>query len=94
VDDDSPTVALNRAVAAAMVHGPEAGLALVARLDGDPRLTRSHRLDAVRAYLYERAGDGDRAAEHYRAAARRASNRTEQRYLERRLTHLAPPDTS
>ena len=35
---DNPVVTLNRAVAAAMVHGPAAGLALLEPLDGDERL--------------------------------------------------------
>jgi RNA polymerase sigma factor (sigma-70 family) len=43
-----PVVTLNRAVAVAMVHGPLAGLALLGTLDGDDRMTRGHRLDAVR----------------------------------------------
>src|SRR5262249_13491811 len=35
---DNPMVTLNRAVALAMVRGPEAGLALLAPLDGDTRV--------------------------------------------------------
>lgn len=49
-------VTLNRAVAMAMVHGPEHGLALVERIATDQRLARTHRIDAVRAHLHERAG--------------------------------------
>ncbi len=41
---DNPMVALNRAVAAAMVHGPRAGLELLATLAGDPRLRGHYRL--------------------------------------------------
>ena len=44
----NPMVALNRAVAAAMVHGPAAGLALLEALD-EP-LAGHYRLDAVRAH--------------------------------------------
>jgi predicted RNA polymerase sigma factor len=78
---DNPMVALGHAVAAAMVHGPAAGLALVARLDGDARLKGSHRLDAVRAHLHERAGDAARAEAHYRAAAARTASAPERDYL-------------
>ncbi len=47
----NPMVTLNRAVAAAMAHGPDRGLAL---LDGlDERLGDHHRLHAVRAHLLE-----------------------------------------
>ena len=56
----NPMVALNRAIAAAMVHGPAAGLKLLEPLD-EP-LGGHYRLDAVRAHLYEMAGDTQAAA--------------------------------
>src|ERR1700754_434952 len=43
---DSPMVALNKAVAVAMVEGPRAGLDLLGTLDDDARLARHHRLAA------------------------------------------------
>lgn len=49
----NPMTALNRAVALAMVHGPRAGLDLVASLEADGRMARSHRLLATRAHLRE-----------------------------------------
>jgi RNA polymerase sigma factor (sigma-70 family) len=76
---DSPVVTLNRAVAAAMVHGPAVGLELLEPLD--EQLKGSYRLDAVRGHLYEMLGDDDRAAEHFRRAARRTTSLPEQRYL-------------
>ncbi|GAA4262515.1 RNA polymerase sigma factor [Dactylosporangium darangshiense] len=85
---DNPVVTLNRAVAAAMVHGPAAGLALLRRLDADERLARHHRLDAVRAHLLEMAGERERAMTHYRAAARRTTSIAEQRYLTARANRL------
>jgi RNA polymerase sigma factor (sigma-70 family) len=85
----NPVVTLNRAVAAAMVHGPDVGLALLQPLDGDERLAREHRLDAVRAHLFEMAGEHERAAAHYRAAARRTASLPEQRYLNARAARLA-----
>ena len=75
----NPMVTLNRAVAAAMVDGPGAGLAL---LDGlEERLGDHHRLPAVRAHLLELAGDFDGAAAAFAAAAARTANLREQRYL-------------
>ena len=50
-------VALNHAIAAAMVHGPAAGLELLDALDADARIAGHYRLDAVRAHLLELAGD-------------------------------------
>ena len=54
---DNPVVALNQAVAAAMVHGPAVGLQQLDALAADPRMAGHHRLDAVRGHLLERAGD-------------------------------------
>ena len=50
---------LSYAIASAMVHGPEAGLELLKELEKDERIAGSHRLDAVRAHLLERAGHCD-----------------------------------
>ncbi len=85
----NPMVALNRAVAVAMVQGPEAGLAALADLDGDERLAQHHRLHAVRAHLHEMVGDLDAARAGYRLAARLTTSRPEQRYLESRAARLA-----
>lgn len=82
----NPVVTLNRAVAAAMANGPSAGLALLDAVD--ERLTGHYRLDAVRAHLLEMAGDPKAALAHYRAAASRATNLPEQRYLAMRAARL------
>lgn len=86
---DNPMVSLNRAIAAAMVHGPEVGLGMIASLDGDSRLRGHHRLDAVRAHLYERSGDPARAVAHYRAAAERTASLPERDYLLLKAARLA-----
>lgn len=78
---DNPMVRLSHAIATAMVHGPEAGLKLVARLEGDPRMAGTHRIDAVRAHLHEMAGDRPTAERHYRAAAALTKSRPERDYL-------------
>lgn len=78
---DNPMVALNHAVAAAMVHGPAKGLELLDALKNDPRLANHHRLDAVRAHLLERAGSRASAIEHYRAAASKTASLPERNYL-------------
>jgi RNA polymerase sigma factor (sigma-70 family) len=86
---DNPMVALNQAVAAAMVHGPESGLALLDPLDRDERIAGHHRLHAVRAHLFERAGNFAKAVEHYRAAASRTSSTRERDYLLAKADRLA-----
>jgi RNA polymerase sigma factor (sigma-70 family) len=75
----NPMVTLNRAIAAAMVDGPEAGLAMLEPLD-EP-LAGHYRLDAVRGHLQEMRGDSEAAAEHFRAAARRTTSLPERDYL-------------
>jgi RNA polymerase sigma factor (sigma-70 family) len=78
---DNPMVALNRAIAAAMVHGAMKGLELLDALKTDARLADHHRLDAVRAHLLELAGDREAAVRHYRAAAAKTANLPERNYL-------------
>jgi RNA polymerase sigma factor (sigma-70 family) len=84
-----PVVTLNRAVAVAMVHGPRAGLALLGTLDEDARMSRNHRLEAVRAHLLELAGDLPAARESYLRAARMSASIPEQRYLALRAARLS-----
>jgi RNA polymerase sigma factor (sigma-70 family) len=78
---DNPMVSLNYAIAAAMVNGPQAGLALLDELDRDARIAGHYRLDAVRAHLLEKSGDRERALAHYRAAAARTASIPERDYL-------------
>lgn len=83
-----PMVTLNHAVAVATVDGPQAGLDLLATLDGDTRLAEHHRLSAVRAHLLELAGQRAQAREHYLAAANRTTSAPEQRYLRSKAQRL------
>ncbi len=78
---ENPMVALNYAIAAAMVHGPLNGLELLDALQADVRLADHHRLDAVRAHLLELTGDRQGAAVHYRAAAGKTGSLPERNYL-------------
>jgi len=80
-----PMVTLNRAVALAMVRGPQAGLALLDTLDA---LAGHYRLDAVRGHLLEMAGDEVAAREAYARASRGTTSLPERRYLEERLARL------
>jgi RNA polymerase sigma factor (sigma-70 family) len=86
---DNPMVALNHAIAAAMVHGPRAGLELLDALDRAGALAGHHRLDSVRAHLHERAGDRERAIQLYRAAALRTASVPERNYLAAQAARLA-----
>ena len=86
---DNPMVALNHAIAAAMVHGPSQGLDLLKALDSDTRIAGHHRLDAVRAHLLEMTGDFQAAVKHYRLAASRTTSIPEQRYLMMQAARLS-----
>ena len=74
-----------------MVHGPEAGLEMLASLGSDARMRGHHRLDAVRAHLLKRAGDRASAAAHYRTAAERTMNLAERNYLVMKAASCASP---
>jgi predicted RNA polymerase sigma factor len=84
----NPMVTLNRAIALAETRGPQAGLALLATLDGDERMARHHRLLSVRAHLLDKTGDTAGAYEHYQRAAKATASIAEQRYLLSRASRL------
>ncbi|MGW6502902.1 RNA polymerase sigma factor [Nonomuraea angiospora] len=83
--DPSPVVALNRAAAVAMRDGPEAGLALLDELAGEPRLRGYHPYLVARADLLHRLGRLPEAAAAYRAALEVAGSEPERVHLRRRL---------
>lgn len=78
---DNPMVALNHAIATAMVHGVGKGLELLDALKNDTRIATHHRLHAVRAHLLELAGDHAGAITHYRTAAEKTGSLPERNYL-------------
>jgi RNA polymerase sigma-70 factor (ECF subfamily) len=81
----SPLVALNRAVAVAMVDGPAAGLAL---LDELPGLDAYHLLHTTRADLLRQLERPSEAATAYRRALDLVGNDPERTFLTRRLALL------
>jgi len=80
----TPVVALNRAVAVAEVHGPEAALLEVDTLD----LDAYHLFHATRADLLRRLSRADEAADAYAAAVALTANVAERRFLEARRRSL------
>ena len=83
---DNPIARLSRVVALAYVLGPDAALAELDTLE--PLVGKRHRYLAVRGYLLEQVGDRPAAAEHYAAAAQRATNIPERDHLTRRAAAL------
>jgi RNA polymerase sigma-70 factor (ECF subfamily) len=80
----SPVVELNRAVAVAESRGPEAGLAMVDRLD----LDSYQYFHSTRAELLRRLGRTPEASDAYRRALELARAESERRFLRRRLAEL------
>jgi RNA polymerase sigma-70 factor, ECF subfamily len=81
----SPVVALNRAVAVAVVDGPAAALEEVEALEHDGHLTGYRYLPATKADLLRRLGRHQEAAEAYRGALALTDNAAERAFLLERL---------
>jgi RNA polymerase sigma-70 factor (ECF subfamily) len=81
----SPVVEMNRAVAVAEVDGPEAGLAILGRLD----LDHYRYFHSTRADLLRRAGRDAEAYDAYRRALDLAQTEPERRFLAARLAETA-----
>jgi RNA polymerase sigma-70 factor, ECF subfamily len=82
----SPVVEMNRAIAVAEIDGPEAGLAILDRLD----LDHYRYFHSTRAGLLRRAGRDAEAHDAYRRALALAQTEPEQRFLADRLAETAP----
>ncbi len=82
--DQSPVVALNRAVAVAEVEGPDAALTLLDGLE----LDRYHLFHAIRADLLRRLGRNADAEMAYEEAIAGAENAAEREFLRRRRQRL------
>ena len=84
----SPVVSLNRAVAVAMVDGPERAIELIDTLAATGDLDEYHLLHAARADMLRRIGSTSEATKSYEQALALATNESERRFLERRLREL------
>jgi RNA polymerase sigma-70 factor (ECF subfamily) len=84
----SPVVELNRAVAIAMAHGPEQGLARVEELAAAGELDRYYLFHATRADLLRRLDRTAEAGAAYRRALTLTTNPVERDFLSRRLADV------
>ena len=87
----SPVVELNRAVAVSMAAGPEAGLALVDGLVGEPSLKSYHLLPSVRGDLLAKLGRLDEARVEFERAASLTRNERERQLLLDRAAGVRKP---
>jgi RNA polymerase sigma-70 factor (ECF subfamily) len=83
--NNSPVVALNRAVAISRVRGPEAGLKAVELISDRATLEPYYLLHAVVAQFHFDLGNYAEAAKHFQRAQTLASVRSEQEFLATRL---------
>ena len=82
----SPIVSLNRAVAIAMVDGPESAIGLLDAIA--PELDSYYLFHAARADLLRRMGASTEAAYSYERALALVTNDSERRFLDRRLREV------
>jgi RNA polymerase sigma-70 factor (ECF subfamily) len=87
----SPVVEVNRAVAVAMVEGPQEGLRILEGL-GD-RAKGYYPFYVVRADLFRRSGQLESAIESYERAIALCDNPAERSHLQRQLGALINPST-
>jgi RNA polymerase sigma factor (sigma-70 family) len=85
----SPVIVLNRAIAVSMAESPQAGLAIVEGLLGEPALKSYHLLPSVRGDLLHKLGRYDEARGAFEEAAALAGNRRERDLLRRRAAEAA-----
>ena len=83
--DDSPVVALNRAVALAEVKGPQAGIEAVGAIRNLQSLESYYLLHAVLGEFESRLDHGPAAAVHFRKSLQLAEIKSEQVFLAKRL---------
>jgi predicted RNA polymerase sigma factor len=85
---DSPVVAINRALALAEIHGPQAALEAMQKVAADPRLTEYQPYWAARAELMAQTGAYRDAREAYELAIGLERDPAVRRFLQRRLSAL------
>ncbi len=86
--EPTSVVQLNRAVAIAMLNGPEQGLQLIDNLLRNGELVHYHLAHAARADLCKRLGRFDDAKASYSIAIRLAQQEPEKRFLSRQIEKI------
>ncbi len=89
--DDSPVVALNRAVAVANVHGPRAGIEAVEAIQNREQLNSYYLLYAVLGEFQALLSNRQAAVNYFRKSLELATIKSEQMFLSKRLRTLEDP---
>src|SRR5437773_4445383 len=83
--DDSPVIALNRAVAVANVHGPQAGIEAVETIENGNQLKSYYLLYAVLGEFEKQLNNFQAAIDNFRKALELTELTSEQLFLSKRL---------
>jgi RNA polymerase sigma-70 factor (ECF subfamily) len=83
--DDSPVIALNRAVAVANVHGAEAGIETMEAIRNRAKLDTYYLLYAVLGEFEVQLNRGENAAAYFRQALKLADTKSERQLLAKKL---------
>jgi RNA polymerase sigma factor (sigma-70 family) len=92
--DQSPVVALNRAVALANIHGPKTGLQAVRSIRGLNKLSSYYLLYAVQGEFEMQSGNLQAAAEQFRKSFELADTKSERAFLLQRLQRCVDDQTT
>jgi RNA polymerase sigma factor (sigma-70 family) len=92
--DGSPVVALNRAVALAKIHGPQAGIAAVAAIRRSQKLKSYYLLYAVLGEFESQLDHKQAAAEHFRRSFELAETKSERAFLLKQLECCVDGETA
>jgi predicted RNA polymerase sigma factor len=90
--DNSPVVALNRAIVIANISGPQAGLDAISAIDGLDKLESYYLLYAALGDFEERLNHREAAAGHFRKAMELAELKSEKAFLEKRIKRCEEVD--
>jgi RNA polymerase sigma factor (sigma-70 family) len=85
VQNPSPVIVLNRAVAISMLRGPDAAIEELENLKQDSSMKAYYLFPATLAELHMRKGDKRSAAEYYERALQLVGTEPERRFLQRKL---------
>jgi RNA polymerase sigma-70 factor (ECF subfamily) len=92
--DDSPVVALNRAVAVAHIHGPRAGIETVEAIHDRQQLNCYYLLYAVLGEFEADLNYRQAAMKHFRKALELATMKSEQIFLTKKIQELNDTDAN
>jgi RNA polymerase sigma-70 factor (ECF subfamily) len=81
----SPVYLLNRAIVLAEIEGPQAGLRALDEAGREAALRHYHLFDAALGELYRRAGDPERARQHFQTARQKTRSPHDREIIDRRL---------